>query len=311
MFKVYLQNELPEEYLSGDKGIGWFDLQNIYSTCPAKYRWEEREVNNVTAIAEHAAILNQVEFERRFIREPAQKDYPHALTSDTAITAWLKDKGVGGYSGKKHEALVELVKQTGEKPLIWKEFIEEFHKSIGNKNPIPAPIFDSVLQMRAVIFGNEKFANKLADSFNDVTIIGEINGVKIHVRYDSITPDGVIIDYVGCTSANPDEFGSQARRGGYYLKQALLHDVFTEAYGQPPSQQLILAQERKFPHIPEKFIITPDDLEIGRIQYRAALELYKQCSEKDIWPTYSLSDDEINLSTPEWYKKQYGLGEVK
>ncbi len=311
MFKAYLQNELPTEFIDGDKGIGWFDLQKIYSTCPAKYRFEERESDNVTAIAEHAAILNPVEFDRRFIREPAKEDYPHALTSDAAITAWLKEKGVGGYSGKKYEELIELVKQTGDKPLIWKEFIKEFYESIGNKSAIPASEFDRILQMRAVIFGNNKFAENLSDSFNDVTIIGEINGVKIHVRYDSITQDGVIIDYVGCTSANPDEFGAQARRGGYYLKQALLHDVFKDAYGRPPSEQLILAQERKFPHIPEKFIISNDDLEIGRIQYRAAIELYKQCSEKDIWPTYSLSDDAISLPTPEWYKKQYGLGEVK
>lgn len=309
MFKAYLQNELPDEYISGDKGIGWFDLHKIRSTCPAKWKFEEREFNNVTAIVEHAAILNPTEFENRFVREPVKEDYPHALTSDAAITAWLKERGVGGYSGKKYDALTELVKQTGDKPLIWKEFIEEFNQYIGKKAAVTASVFDKTLQMRAVIFGNEKFSKQLDGAFNDVTIIGELNGVKIHVRYDSITPSGVIIDYVGCTSASPDEFGSQARRGGYYLKQALLYDIFTEAYGQAPSEQLILAQERGFPHIPEKFIITQDDLEIGRIQYRAALELYKQCSEKNVWPTYSLSDDAINLSTPEWYKKQYGLGE--
>ncbi|QHJ80888.1 MAG: hypothetical protein [Bacteriophage sp.] len=309
-FKSYLQNELPPEFISGDKGIGWFDLHKIYSTCPARYKFEERDNKNVTAIAEHAAILNPAEFERRFIREPAKEDYVDALTSDKDICAWLKDKGVGGYSGKKYPELLELVKQTGDKPLIWNELLAEFYSSIGNKSAVPASTFDKILQMRAVIFGNKKFAEKVSDSFNDVTLIGEFNGVLMHLRYDVISHNGDIIDYVGCTSADPDEFKNQAIRGGYYMKQALLHDAFVQAYGHRPASQSILAQERNFPNIPVNFNITDVFLEIGRIQYKAAINLFKQCSEKDVWPTYTLNDDATDLEVPSWYSKRFGL-EVK
>jgi PDDEXK-like domain of unknown function (DUF3799) len=304
-FEVFLQSQKKPD----NTGIiGWFDLHKIYSTCPAKYRWDERESNNVAAIAEHAAILNPAEFERRFIREPDKIEYTEALTTDKEICSWLKEKGVAGYSGKKFDELLALVDRTGDKPLIWKRFIDEFNQNVGIKTSVPAATYDKVLQMRAVIFGNERFAKIFEDSVNDVTIIGELHGVKIQVKYDAMTPQGAIVDYIGCTNASPEEFKNQAIRGGYYLKQALLHDVFVEAYGHKPIEQLILAQERNFPHIPEYYRVTDKFLEIGRTQYKTALQLIKQCTEKDIWPTYSLSDEVNEIIVPEYYAKQYGVG---
>lgn len=305
-FHIYLQSDMQPDATGF---INWFDLHKIYSTCPAKYRWEENKRNNVMAIAEHAAILNPNEFERRFIREPAKEDYPDALINDKDLISWLKDRGISGYSGKKHDELIELIDLTGEKPLIWKKLIDDFYNSIGNKSSVPSVIFDKVLQMRAVIFGNEKFATKFSDSFNDATIIGDIDDVNIRVRYDVITTDGSIIDYVGCMNADSKEFTNQAIRGGYYLKQALLHDIFTEAYGHAPTEQLILAQERNFPHIPEYYRITNQFLEIGRLQYKSALFLYKQCIENDVWPTYSIGDEVTDIIVPEYYAKQYGVNE--
>lgn len=306
-FKSYLQNELPPEFISGDKGIGWFDLWKFYSTCPAKWKHSEKKERNIKPIAEHAAILNPAEFDRRFIREPAKEDYIDALTSDKDICAWLKDKGVGGYSGKKYPELLELVKQTGDKPLIWNEFLAEFYSSIGNKSAVPASTFDKILQMRAVIFGNEKFAKKVSGSFNDVTVIGEINGILMHLRYDVMSTNADIIDYVGCTSADPEEFKNQAIRGGYYMKQALLYDAFVQAYGRPPSSQSILAQEDTFPNIPVNFNVVSSMIEIGRIQYRSATSLLRKCMDKDIWPTYTLNDDATDLEVPSWYSKRFGL----
>lgn len=318
-FQVYLQNELPPEYLQASgldwfdalqvKGMDWFNLCKFYNTCPAKFRFEERDGGNVTAIAEHAAILNPAEFERCFIREPAKEDYHDALTSDKDICAWLKDKGVAGYSGKKFDELMMLVERTGEKPLIWNHFIDEFRAGIGSKTAVRATDFDKILQMREIIFANKKFGGKLNDSFNDVIIMGEIDGVKIHVRYDAMTPVSEIIDYVGCTNASAEEFANQAIRGGYYLKQALLHDVFIQAYGKQPADQLFLAQEKSFPHVPMWHRVPQKMIEIGRMQYKTAIALYKQCIEKNVWPDYSLGHEVDDLPVPAYYARKYGLGD--
>ena len=320
-FQVHMQGDLPPEFLQAHglpwfdalqvKGLDWYNLWRFHNSCPAKFRHEERDAGNVTAIAEHAAILNPSEFERRFIREPAKEDYPHALTSDKDICSWLKEKGVGGYSGKKFDELMTLVDRTGEKPLVWNNFIAEFHASIGNKSAVKASDFDKILQMRAVIFANKKYGEKLTDSFNDVIIAGEIDGLKIHVRYDAMTPKGGFFDYVACTNASAEEFAQQAIRGGYYLKQALLHDVFVAHYEIAPAEQSFLAQEKSFPHIPMWHKVPEMMLQIGRIQYKSAIAMYKQCVEKNVWPDYSLGQEVDDLPVPEYYARKYGLGEKK
>lgn len=302
-FTAYLQNEHPA--IMPD--ISWFDLHRVYSTCPAKWKHEEREIKNQQAMAEHAAILNPVAFKEQFAREPSKDDYESIMSSDADIQSWLKERGVKGYSGKKYEDLIKMVEQTGEKPLILKQEIERFNQSIGKKTAVPASQYDRVFQMRAVIFGNPQFAIYLNNSFNNVMLAGEILGVDIRISYDAITDDGVIIDYVGAASSNPEDFKNQAERGGYFLKQALLFDAFVEAYGRAPAEQFILCQERTSPLIPTMFRITDQHRMIGRIQYKSALQLLKACQENDAWPTYGIGGGIVDLPISTWVKKQYGI----
>lgn len=302
-FTAYLQNE----YQASMPDISWFDLHRIYSTCPAKWKHEEREQKNQQALAEHAAILNPVAFKEQFAREPGKDDYESILSSDADIQAWLKERGVKGYSGKKYEELLPLIEQTGEKPLILKQEIERFNQSLGHRRPVPASQYDRALQMRAVIFGNQQFAKYLDNSFNNVMLIGQFLGVDLRISYDAMTADGVIIDYVGAASSNPDDFKNQAERGGYFLKQALLYDAFIEAYGIAPSEQFILCQERTSPLIPTMFRINDQHRQIGRIQYKSALQMLKACTENDVWPTYGISGGIVDLPISPWIKKQYGI----
>lgn len=302
-FTAHMQNEYPA--IMPD--ISWFDLHRIYSTCPAKWKHEEREPKNQQALAEHAAILNPSAFNQQFAREPSKDDYESILSSDADIQAWLKERGVKGYSGKKYDELLPLIEQTEEKPLILKQEIERFNQSIGNRRSVPASQYDKALQMRAVIFGNPQFAKYLDDSFNNVMLVGDLMGVEMRISYDAMTKGGVIIDYVGAASSNPEDFKNQAERGGYFLKQALLFDAFIEAYGRAPSEQFILCQERTSPLIPTMFRITDQHRQIGRIQYKSALQMLKACQDNDVWPTYGISGGIVDLPISPWVKKQYGI----
>ena len=100
--KLYQQNEIPD----GDTGVSWFDLHRIYSSCPAKWRFEERDAAENPAITEHAAILNPEEFSRRYVREPSKDDFENCLSSDADIQQWIKSRGIKGYSGKKYDELI-------------------------------------------------------------------------------------------------------------------------------------------------------------------------------------------------------------
>lgn len=304
-FTAYLQGELPEVLPE----ISWFDLHRIYSTCPAKWKFEEREVKNSSAIYEHAAILNPADFERAFLREPDAGDYESILVTDNDLKAWLKDKGVAGYSNKKQDELIQLIDRTGESPFILsrEKMVKEIEANQRNMKLIPGKDYDRVMKMREVIFSNAEFSELLTDTYNNVMLAGDMDGVDMRISFDAISKSGVIIDYVGATSVREEDFRSQAERGGYYMKQALLYDAFVDAYGQSPSRQLILCQERSSPYIPECYEITERHREIGRIQYKTALQLLKVSQEKEAWPTYSLGAGIKELPISPWYAKQYGL----
>jgi hypothetical protein len=44
-------------------------------------------------------------------------------------------------------------------------------------------------------------------------------------------------------SAKPDEFFRHAARLGYFMKMAMQHDMFVEAYGHAPRSVNLLVQE--------------------------------------------------------------------
>ena len=66
-------------------------------------------------------------------------------------------------------------------------------------------------------------------------------------------------------------------------------------------------QEKKSPFIPALIRLTDEQLRIGRIQLRSAMEIYKACKKANSWPGYSMGNPVIEMETPEWFKKQFNL----
>ena len=91
------------------------------------------------------------------------------------------------------------------------------------------------------------------------------------------------------------------------MKMAMQHDMFVAAYGKPPRSVNLLIQEKKAPFIPALVRLTDEQLHIGRIQLRSAMEIYKACKKANSWPGYSMGNPVIEMETPEWFKKQFNL----
>lgn len=304
-FTAYLNGERPDSVPE----ISWFDLYKIYSTCAAKWKFADKKDQGVAKFADHVAMLNPEVFAQRFMREPCADDYEEVLTSDAQIKDWLKSRGVSGYSAKKYDELVEMVDKTSERPFILKreqKKAEDAAFQLG-MNLIPSADWDRIMAMRSVFFANDAYAAMLTDTYNDVLLVGEVEGVQLRLKYDAISKSGMIIDYVTAASSNPEDFRNQAEKGGYYLKQSLLHDAFVSAYGKKPSEQVILCQEKNSPYIPVAFRITEHHLTIGRIQYKSALAMLKVCMENNAWASYSAPGELVDLPISPWTKKQYGI----
>lgn len=311
--KVYLNNELSnDQYHADTEHINGSGLWNIYDRCPAAWRYKDEEDEQSKALVfgtgSHTALLEPERFEAEYARMPTKEDFgAELLVTVSDMNSWAKERGIKGLSGKTKAEVIKIIRSTGEPVRIYDE--ERLFAELNAKGRIllEGDDYDAIMQMRAVIHANSYYSSLLSGAYSEVSILGELLGEPSKVRFDCLTRGGDIIDYKTAVSAKPDEFFRHAARLGYFMKMAMQHDMFVEAYGHTPRSVNLLVQEKKSPFIPALIRLTDEQLRIGRIQLRSAMEIYKACKKANSWPGYSMGNPVIEMETPEWFKKQFNL----
>lgn len=311
--KVYLNNELSnDQYHADTEHINGSGLWNIYDRCPAAWRYKDEEDEQPKALifgtGSHTALLEPERFEAEYARMPTKEDFgAELLVTVSDMNSWAKERGIKGLSGKTKAEVIKIIRSTGEPVRIYDE--ERLFAELNAKGRIllEGTDYDAIMQMRAVIHANSYYSSLLSGAYSEVSILGQLLGEPSKVRFDCLTRGGDIIDYKTAVSAKPDEFFRHAARLGYFMKMAMQHDMFVEAYGHAPRSVNLLVQEKKSPFIPALIRLTEEQLRIGRIQLRSAMEIYKACKKANSWPGYSMGNPVIEIETPEWFKKQFNL----
>lgn len=311
--KVYLNNELSnDQYHADTEHINGSGLWNIYDRCPAAWRYKDEEDEQSKALVfgtgSHTALLEPERFEAEYARMPTKEDFgAELLVTVSDMNSWAKERGIKGLSGKTKAEVIKIIRSTGEPVRIYDE--ERLFAELNAKGRIllEGDDYDAIMQMRAVIHANSYYSSLLSGAYSEVSILGQLLGEPSKVRFDCLTRGGDIIDYKTAVSAKPDEFFRHAARLGYFMKMAMQHDMFVEAYGHAPRSVNLLVQEKKSPFIPALIRLTDEQLRIGRIQLRSAMEIYKACKKAKSWPGYSMGNPIIEMETPEWFKKQFNL----
>lgn len=335
MTKVYLNNELSNEKYHADTDyINGSSLWNILDRCPAAWRHKDEDADEpskalVFGTGSHTCLLEPERFAAEYARMPSVDDYPKdkdgnktILVTAIDMNSWAKERGIKGLSGKPKAEVIKIIRATGEPVRIYDEERQMVEDSNKGKSILEARDFDAIQQMRAVIFANSYYSDLLHGAYSEVSIFGELPpryygqegkkgkdepGLKAKVRFDILTKWGDIIDYKSTVSCKPVEFFNTCVRLGYFMKMAMQHDLFVEAYGHPPRSVCLLPQEKRSPHIPELFRLTEEQLKIGRIQLINAATIFKSCKSAGAWPTYGGGNPVIEMDTPEWFKKQFNL----
>lgn len=312
--KVYLNNELSnEQYHADTEHINGSGLWNLYDRCPAAWRYKDEEDEQSKALVfgtgSHTALLEPERFEAEYARMPTKDDFgAELLVTVSDMNSWAKERGIKGLSGKAKAEVIKIIQATGETVQIYDVIREEAEKAATGKSMLEGDDYDAIMQMRAVIHANSYYSSLLSGAYSEVSILGELLGEPSKVRFDCLTRGGDIIDYKTAVSAKPDEFFRHAARLGYFMKMAMQHDMFVEAYGHAPRSVNLLVQEKKSPFIPALIRLTDEQLHIGRIQLNGAMEIYKACKKLNSWPGYASENNPvIEMETPEWFKKQFNL----
>ena len=352
MFKVFTNSQLSNDEYHDPNGwaaeyVSGSSLAEIFNTCPANWRFKKNEPTKALEFGtqSHTNFESKKLFEAAYARCPAPEEFKDLITSQTGLASKLKSFGLKGTGGKQYPDLIKMMVDCGEELNVQYliEIIAECEARAVGKQLVNSVDYDACVTMRKVLeqIPEHNACINSDTAMHEVSIFGEISGVKVKVRldhldlqknvaarvltgydaegdpvYESVVyPKAIVItDFKTTQSANPSEFPKLAFSHGYYLKMALQHDLLVRAIRagafngldeDTPVVVRLLAQEKKEPFLPLAYRMTPQQLKIGRSQYISVVHTYKACIETNVWPSYANNAAEVDLETPSWVMYQY------
>lgn len=132
-------------------------------------------------------------------------------------------------------------------------------------------------------------------------------GVPLRCRFDRLTTnDGraLGIDYKSTNDASPRGFAKSVASFEYVQQDPWYLDGLI-ALGYEDPSFLFIAQEKSAPYLPAVYELRPGDREIGREKNALARQMWRDCTEADVWPAYS--EDVQFLDLPRWYGFQHEM----
>lgn len=299
-----------DEYHAEKEHISTSGLCLINDECPAAWKYQEVDKKSAPmafGTASHAAILEPETFDSLFIRG-IDKNEEGMMTSDAAVKAWLKKLGVKVAAKDGFAELVKMCIDTDESFKYLKLLDMQLEGEAISKalTVVKAEDYDNMMTMRKVVMANPDNVEMFKGATVETSIFCEIlvDGVwhKVKIRPDMITTDCMVPDYKTTRSVNPEEFGRLAFNNGYWFKQAFVCDVLSAVYDRP-FQPALFAQGKDAPFIPQLYMMTEQQIQVGRDQYSYALKQYGMCIADDIWPAYF--DGPVELPTPDYIARRY------
>lgn len=259
----------------------------------------------------HALLLEPENIEALFIREP--DDLPRRPTEKQ-----LTD-GANSKPGTKARAAWE---DAHARERQWQAFLA----SVGDRTVVKPKDYDMALAMEAAVekhpgirpcFRPEPAQAGLFRQLNELTLtfIDPVSGHRLKARIDALraTADSLqLIDLKSTADASPEAFGKSAANFDYILSGAFYHDavdacrlplaeligVDAEWLATLPITVEFICPEKAYPFQVARYGLTPDHLELGREQYRQALDLVVNAAELDYWPGYDSGIQPLQL--PGW-----------
>jgi hypothetical protein len=137
------------------------------------------------------------------------------------------------------------------------------------------------------------------------------HGVDRRGRVDWLrTPDGdgrlILADYKTTSDASPDAIARSVWSYGYDQQAAWYRDLVVGLGLAKSAPFLFVFQEVSVPYLVHVVELAPDDLMRGDEKNRRALQLFADCTARDVWPGYN--DDGITTVTaPAWAARQFEL----
>lgn len=166
-----------------------------------------------------------------------------------------------------------------------------------------------ILQMQRAVKANP-VANKWLyeeEGRNELSVYAEDpeTGVLVRCRFDRLLNRGFSPDLKTTVDASPRGFSNAIAKYGYAFQAAFYMDTFEWATGDKLEGFGFLAVESKAPYNVMCYRLDDESIEVGRSQYRAALNKYAECLESGVWHGYDDCELEMLIGLPDWMLEKH------
>lgn len=191
-----------------------------------------------------------------------------------------------------------------------KDIWEHFLKGVNGREIIASNDYGSMLRLDNAM-KSQRIHRYIEQGRSEVSIVwkDKKSGLLCKARPDYVHErHAIIINLKSTIDASKERFSRDIYRYGYYQGASFYCDGWRTLTENMPAY-VFLAYEKTPPHLIVAYELASKDIIAGRLAYRKALKIYKECLKTDTWPGYP---DEVQMiSMPDWALKNSGVNQYQ
>ncbi|HEX8024722.1 MAG TPA: PD-(D/E)XK nuclease-like domain-containing protein [Candidatus Limnocylindrales bacterium] len=236
-------------------------------SCPALFRYEQTNPIQATPEMEFGSVTHELLLGDGHGFEVL--DYPNYRTKDSQEKA-------------------KAVRAEGRIPILKHDLaVAKAMVAVVRAHPIAGKLFSGGESELTLIWDDKEFGFQRRS---------RIDKLKVARR-------ALIIDYKTANSAAPDKIAKASWDYGYAQQGEYYIDGVTACELGPNPAFVLVTQMKEPPYLVTVGQYSETARAIGRELNRRALQIYAQCTETGVWPSFA--DDIATLSLPGWVEAQW------
>ena len=235
---------------------------------------------------------------RQFIRSPAH--FQHYIRTKGEPPSAAQILGSATHCavleprefGDRYAKAIAVDRRTKAGKEAWSDFVE-IHR---DQQVLTPEQYDTAWAIKDTLAAMPEYRQLLARHDEQAVEVSrfwvdDATGIKLKARADMTLGRSVVVDLKTAADASPRGFSAAMARYGYHCQAGM----YAEAFGADTF--VFVAIESKPPFAAGIYTLSEASLELGRQQYRRALEGIAGCESSGVWPN-GYGAQEIDL--PNW-----------
>lgn len=220
-------------------------------------------------------------------------------------------QGLLPISGTRHE-LAEILRANGVSVTLWSDMLAEWQANNPGRIVLSEKDWNTLHAMREKLF-DDPYAGKLlclrGIAEGSFYWYDPDTGLLCRCRPDYLTESGFCIDLKTTVDASEDGFAHSFQKWRYDVQHPFYLDGINHAIDQArlprakAREMIFIAQEKKPPYMVGVYRLDPEDVVLGRYEYKADLATLAKCERENHYPGYT-SGGIKQISMKAWHRQE-------